>query len=141
MSQRAFLIRTRIRRPRITCRPNMAARSKARSRPKSSRAGAITSSSSWPTDLAAARPRSLVSGRAAATLEAKGGASMLIHVRTDNHIEGREQLASEVTKEVEAALGRFAPQLTRVEVYLADENSHKTSDNDKRCTIEARLSG
>lgn len=66
---------------------------------------------------------------------------MLIHVRTDNHIQGREELVSEVTTAVESSLGRFAPQLTRIEVYLADENSHKTGDSDKRCTIEARLSG
>jgi ribosome-associated translation inhibitor RaiA len=66
---------------------------------------------------------------------------MLIHVRTDNHIHGREGLVTEVTTAVEESLGRFQPQLTRVEVFLADENSHKTADNDKRCTIEARLSG
>jgi ribosome-associated translation inhibitor RaiA len=66
---------------------------------------------------------------------------MLIHVRTDNHIQGREELVAEVTTAVEESLGRFQPQLNRVEVFLADENSHKTADNDKRCTIEARLSG
>ena len=66
---------------------------------------------------------------------------MLIHVRTDNHIEAPEELVAGVTTAIEDSLGRFQPQLTRVEVYLADENSHKTGDNDKRCTIEARLSG
>ena len=66
---------------------------------------------------------------------------MLINVRTDNHIQGRVELVAEVTTAVEESLGRFEPQLTRVEVFLADENSHKTGDNDKRCTIEARLAG
>jgi ribosome-associated translation inhibitor RaiA len=66
---------------------------------------------------------------------------MLVNVSTDNHIQGREQLVTEVTTEVEQSLARFEPQLTRVEVFLADENSHKTGDNDKRCTMEARLAG
>jgi len=66
---------------------------------------------------------------------------MLINVRTDNHIQGREELVAEVTTAVEESLARFEPQLTRVEVFLADENSHKTGDNDKRCTMEARLAG
>jgi len=66
---------------------------------------------------------------------------MLVNVRTDNHIQGRETLVTEVTTAVEDSLGRFQPQLTRVEVFLADENSHKTGNDDKRCTIEARLAG
>lgn len=66
---------------------------------------------------------------------------MLINVRTDNHIQGREELVGEVTSAIEASLKRFAPQLTRVEVHLADENSHKEGDRDKRCSIEARLAG
>lgn len=66
---------------------------------------------------------------------------MLINVRTDNHIQGREALVAEVTTTVEESLARFGAQLTRVEVFLADENSHKTGDNDKRCTLEARLAG
>jgi ribosome-associated translation inhibitor RaiA len=38
-------------------------------------------------------------------------------------------------------LKRFASQITRVEVHLADENSHKTGTIDKKCTLEARVSG
>jgi len=66
---------------------------------------------------------------------------MLIHITTDNHIHGGEHLTRDVEATVTEALRRFMPQLQRVEVHLADENSHKSSDNDKRCTIEARLAG
>jgi hypothetical protein len=66
---------------------------------------------------------------------------MLVQVNTDNHIAGREELVAEVTAELETALSRFEPQLTRVEVHLADENSHKTGSADKSCVLEARLSG
>jgi len=66
---------------------------------------------------------------------------MFINVRTDNHIQGREQLVSEVELTVTASLKRFAPQVISVEVHLADENSHKEGQRDKRCSIEARLAG
>src|SRR3954447_14934518 len=66
---------------------------------------------------------------------------MLVRVTTDNHIHGRETLAREVEESVESKLRRFVPQLTRVAVHLADENGIKHSDNDKTCTLEARLAG
>jgi ribosome-associated translation inhibitor RaiA len=66
---------------------------------------------------------------------------MMINVMTDNHIVGRESLVSEVQGAVEDSLARFAPQLTRVEAHLADENSHKGGGSDKTCTLEARLAG
>ncbi len=66
---------------------------------------------------------------------------MQIQVHTDSNIEGREQLVNEVQKAVESSLGRFAEQLTRVEVHLSDENSVKSGDDDKRCLIEARPAG
>lgn len=66
---------------------------------------------------------------------------MQFHLVTDNHIHGGEHLNSEVQSSVEAALERYAPQLTRVDVHLADDNGQKGGQGDKRCTIEARLSG
>src|SRR3954452_24004835 len=67
--------------------------------------------------------------------------SMLVNVVTDNHIHAGENLSANIETTVTEALRRFLPQLQRVEVHLADENSHKSGDNDKRCTIEARLAG
>jgi len=66
---------------------------------------------------------------------------MFVKVMTDNHIQGRERLVGEVESAVTTSLKRFAPQVTSVEVHLADENSHKEGQRDKRCSIEARLAG
>jgi ribosome-associated translation inhibitor RaiA len=66
---------------------------------------------------------------------------MQIQVNTDNHIQGGEELTRQVTATIESALARFAKHLTRVEVHLSDENSHKRKDGDKRCAIEARPAG
>ena len=64
---------------------------------------------------------------------------MHIQLNTDSHIAGREEMAARVEAVVEEALSRFSDQITRVEVHLSDENSHKSGQNDKRCMMEARL--
>ena len=66
---------------------------------------------------------------------------MKIQINTDNHITGREELVTEAEAAVEKTLRRFAGQITRVEVHLSDENSHKGGEKDKRCAMEARLEG
>ncbi|MEX1367283.1 MAG: HPF/RaiA family ribosome-associated protein [Nannocystaceae bacterium] len=67
---------------------------------------------------------------------------MQIQINTDGNIEGREQLADEVRSVVESALDHISHEVTRVEVHISDESSaHKSSPDDKRCMIEARLAG
>ena len=66
---------------------------------------------------------------------------MQVQVHTDNHITGREALVERVESEVETSLSRFADRITRVEVFLGDENGPKHGANDKRCLMEARVSG
>lgn len=66
---------------------------------------------------------------------------MQVQVHTDANIEGREGLIAHVTSVVEDSLARFRGRITRVEVHLGDENSHKTGQADKRCMMEARLEG
>ena len=66
---------------------------------------------------------------------------MQIQINTDNNIEGREELATQVEAVVQESLRRFSEQITRVEVHLSDENSHKSGQDDKRCVMEARLEG
>jgi ribosomal subunit interface protein len=66
---------------------------------------------------------------------------MQIQINTDSNIEGREKLAAHVKGVVESALSRFSDRITRVEVHLSDENSHKSGQDDKRCMMEARLEG
>jgi ribosomal subunit interface protein len=71
----------------------------------------------------------------------EGTRTMLFQLNTDNHIAGREALATRVETDLRAALERFAHQVTRVEVHLGDDNGRKKGDNDKRCAVEARLAG
>ncbi len=67
---------------------------------------------------------------------------MQVQTNTDSNIDGHEDLVREVEAVVQSALGhRFGNQITRVEVHLSDENSHKSGDADKRCMMEARLAG
>lgn len=66
---------------------------------------------------------------------------MLIHVNTDSHIHGSEELGRWVEETLQQSFARFEPQLMRLEVHLADENSQKAGSADKRCLLEARLSG
>lgn len=66
---------------------------------------------------------------------------MLVQVNSDNHITATDRLSSWVEAEVKESLTRFEPQLTRVEVFLADLNSHKETTVDKKCTLEAKLAG
>jgi len=67
---------------------------------------------------------------------------MQIQINTDRNIEGNEALAAYVRSEIEHALSRFSDHITRVEVYLSDENSDKKEGkNGQRCVMEARLEG
>ncbi len=66
---------------------------------------------------------------------------MQIQINTDNHITGTSELTELAMSEVESALEHLASHITRVEVHLSDENSHKGGSSDKRCVMEARLEG
>jgi ribosome-associated translation inhibitor RaiA len=66
---------------------------------------------------------------------------MQIQINTDENIEGGEGLSARVSAEIRARLDRFSQHITRIEVHLSDENSHKSGSSDKRCLIEARLEG
>jgi len=66
---------------------------------------------------------------------------MQILTNTDRHITGSDALSTQVTAAVEAALGRFREQITRVEVHLSDENAGKGGTDDIQCVMEARLEG
>ena len=66
---------------------------------------------------------------------------MTIQFNTDNNITGSEELQAPLNAAIEKSLSRFSNQITRVEVHLNDENSHKKGQNDKRCMLEARMEG
>ena len=66
---------------------------------------------------------------------------MQIEFNTDHNIAGHEALSAQVSSVVESALSQFSDHITRVEIHLSDESSHKNTPNDKRCVIEARIEG
>jgi ribosome-associated translation inhibitor RaiA len=70
------------------------------------------------------------------------GAVMQIQLKTDNHIDGNTKLTTYVEGLVQDSLERFGKRITSVYVHLTDENSGlKSGANDKRCVMEARVSG
>ena len=66
---------------------------------------------------------------------------MMIKIHTDNSLEGTERMETYFTNVVETALTRFEENITRIDVYLGDENNGKFGLDDKRCTIEAHMAG
>ena len=66
---------------------------------------------------------------------------MQIQFNTDNNIKGTEELRGPLEERIKKSLSRYNERITRVEVHLNDENSHKGGENDKRCMLEARLEG
>ncbi|MBX3510842.1 MAG: hypothetical protein KF700_06540 [Hyphomonadaceae bacterium] len=66
---------------------------------------------------------------------------MQIQINTDNSLQGQENLADAVEREIHAVLGRFSDRITRIEVHLGDTNGAKHGGDDKRCLIEVRLAG
>jgi len=66
---------------------------------------------------------------------------MIIQINSDYNISGNERLSAYLEKIISESLNRFDNQITRIEVYLADENGAKTGEDDKRCVLEARLEG
>jgi hypothetical protein len=67
---------------------------------------------------------------------------MAVFLRTDNHLDGGEKLAKFVESVAEGAVEHVKNQVTRVDVYLGEENgSQKSSDHEIRCSMEARIGG
>lgn len=66
---------------------------------------------------------------------------MQIQVNTDHHVQGGDLLRQHVEGLLNDSLNSFKDQVTRVEVYISDENSHKGGGDDLRCTMEARIRG
>ncbi len=66
---------------------------------------------------------------------------MQVQVNTSNGIENKETLERWATDFLNESLDRFRQDITRVEVQLRDTNSAKSGPQDKRCTLEARVTG
>jgi hypothetical protein len=66
---------------------------------------------------------------------------MIIQFNTDHNIQGLESLEAKMNAIITDEMSRFSDQITRIEVFLSDENGHKKGKNDKKCILEARLEG
>jgi len=63
---------------------------------------------------------------------------MQIIINSDKNITMHAALSTSIEEEVHRLLDRFDSQLTRIDVFLTDENADKSGLRDKRCIIEAR---
>ena len=66
---------------------------------------------------------------------------MHIQLNTTNGVENTASLDRWADAELRQQLSRFADDIVRVEVHLSDENAGRAGSADKRCTMEARMSG
>ncbi len=56
-------------------------------------------------------------------------------------VPASDSLEAHVRDRLDREISRFGQDVTRIEVHLGDENSHKSGPADKRCLIEARPRG
>ena len=66
---------------------------------------------------------------------------MQVQLNTDHNVQGQESLAQWAEGELKDKLARFRDQITRVEIHLGDAAAGRIGIADKRCKLEARLSG
>lgn len=64
---------------------------------------------------------------------------MKIQFNTDKNIPGDERLEKYLSSLINDELSRFSEHITRIEIHLADESSHKRGESNTRCMLEARL--
>lgn len=66
---------------------------------------------------------------------------MQVQVNTGNGIENKETLERWADQFLNESLARFKQDITRVEIQLSEEGSARKGATDKRCMLEARLTG
>ncbi|MBF8456888.1 HPF/RaiA family ribosome-associated protein [Kaistella sp. G5-32] len=66
---------------------------------------------------------------------------MEILINTDNNISGTAEMIAYFKTSIAEDFERFSEHLTRMEVKLSDENGDKSTGNDKKCVMEARIKG
>ncbi|TFY96937.1 HPF/RaiA family ribosome-associated protein [Ramlibacter rhizophilus] len=66
---------------------------------------------------------------------------MQVQVNAGDGIESTEALERWANDYLNEALARFRQDITGIEVQLKDENSGKSGPADKRCLLEARVTG
>jgi ribosome-associated translation inhibitor RaiA len=63
---------------------------------------------------------------------------MQILINSDKNIAMHAALSTSIEAEIHRLLDRFDSDLTRIDVFLTDENGDKPGLQDKRCILEAR---
>jgi ribosome-associated translation inhibitor RaiA len=66
--------------------------------------------------------------------------TMAVRLNPGN-LQSSDALVAWTDRKVRAALRRFAPRITRVEVHVADLNGPKEGKSDLRCAMEVRING
>jgi len=66
---------------------------------------------------------------------------MQIQLNTGPGIEGKATLEEWAGDHLRQQLHRFGDHVSRVDIHLSDENSGRTTADDKRCTLSANLVG
>lgn len=66
---------------------------------------------------------------------------MTIQINSDKNLTVSPEYSEKIEAMVGLEVDRFIEHLTRIEVYLSDQNGNKVQGNDKRCNLEARLKG
>jgi len=66
---------------------------------------------------------------------------MTIQLNTDKNLTIHQEYEDKIQTQITDALSRFSDLVTRLEVHLSDENGSKEGLEDKRCLLEARISG
>jgi ribosome-associated translation inhibitor RaiA len=69
------------------------------------------------------------------------GINMIIQIHAQDNPRIGADFSEQVQTLVAEKLRRFADRITRVEVFLSDQNGAKSGPDDQRCVIEARLAG
>lgn len=64
---------------------------------------------------------------------------MQIQVNSNHTIHTGESFERWANTTLNESLSRFKDDITRIEVHMSDENADKTSADQKRCMMEARL--
>ena len=64
---------------------------------------------------------------------------MQIQVNSNHTMHTGESFERWASTTLNESLNRFKDDITRIEVHMSDENADKTSADQKRCMLEARL--
>ena len=66
---------------------------------------------------------------------------MTIQLNTDKNLTIHQEYEEKIHNQLNEGLNRYSDLITRLEVHLSDENGSTQGLEDKRCLLEARISG